>query len=107
MNLENYIVDQLNWSRRTFGHDQRTEGTIAHIRKELREIEDNPDDIYEWVDVIILAIEGAHRRGYSAGEIVDALCEKQARNFARTWPDWRTAPTDQPIEHVEDPADGC
>lgn len=33
-------------------------------------------------------------------EIVAALGAKQARNEARAWPDWRTAPPDRAIEHV-------
>ena len=28
-----------------------------------------------------------------------AIVAKQARNEARTWPDWRTAPLDRAIEH--------
>lgn len=108
MNLLEYIIAHVDWSQRTFGHDQRTAGTIAHIRKELEEIKANPDDLYEWVDVIILAIDGAHRRGHSPLAIVGALEQKQLRNFARQWPDWRTVPQDKPIEHVrDDPADGC
>jgi len=29
------------------------------------------------------------------------IAEKQTRNEARTWPDWRTAPKDRAIEHVK------
>jgi hypothetical protein len=72
---------------------------IDHIRKELAEIEAAPDDLSEWVDVIILAFDGAWRAGYLPQQILDAIAAKQARNEARTWPDWRTAPADQAIEH--------
>lgn len=92
------------FSERTFGPGARTAGVVAHIRKELAEIEAAPDDLSEWIDVVILALDGAWRAGYSAEQIVDALAAKQAKNEARTWPDWRTAPADGPIEHVRDEA---
>lgn len=31
---------------------------------------------------------------------IEVLAVKHALNLARTWPDWRTVPADQPIEHV-------
>ena len=95
-----HIERQRTWSRATFGPDTRTAGVLAHIRKELDEIAAAPHDVTEWVDVIILAIDGAWRAGHEPQAIIDALIAKQARNEARTWPDWRTAPEGQPIEHV-------
>lgn len=90
------------FSERTFGPGARTAGVIAHIRKELAEIEAAPDDLSEWIDVVILALDGAWRAGYSAEQIVEALAGKQSKNEARKWPDWRTAPADGPIEHVRE-----
>ncbi len=94
------------FSERTFGPGARTAGVVAHIRKELVEIEAAPADLSEWIDVVILALDGAWRAGYSAEHIVEALAAKQAKNEARKWPDWRTAPADGPIEHVRDEARG-
>lgn len=54
----------------------------------------------EWIDVAILALDGAWRAGYSPSEIISALVAKQTKNESRQWPDWRTAPTDKAIEHV-------
>jgi hypothetical protein len=70
-----------------------------HIRKELYEVEKSEGDLSEWIDVIILALDGATRSGASPEEIVAALVEKQARNEARQWPDWRTFSEDEAIEH--------
>jgi hypothetical protein len=95
-----HIAHQRQWSFQTFGPGPRTKGVIDHIRKELLEIEADPTDLAEWVDVIILAFDGAWRTGAKPSEIIAAVKAKQAHNEARTWPDWRTADPDLAIEHV-------
>jgi hypothetical protein len=72
-NLVEYIGRQIEWSSRTFGPGPRTAGLLAHIRSELNEIEAEPADVTEWIDVIILAIDGAWRAGHSPEAIVVAL----------------------------------
>lgn len=94
-----HLEQQRNWSRATFGPSRRTKGVTDHIRKELIEIEAAPDDLGEWVDVIILAFDGAWRCGAEPEEIIAAVKAKQMRNEGRTWPDWRTASEDHAIEH--------
>lgn len=94
-----HLRRQHEWSERTFGPGHRTAGVIDHIRKELREIEESPLDLSEWIDVAILALDGAWRSGASPEEIASALLTKQAKNEARTWPDWRTQRADKAIEH--------
>jgi hypothetical protein len=86
MNLKKYVENQQIWSKKTFGPGNRTEGVIKHIFKEFEEIRKKPDDLLEWVDVIILALDGAWRAGYSAKEIITALEYKQLINFNRSWP---------------------
>jgi hypothetical protein len=94
-----HLGRQRAWSERTFGPGPRTLGVIDHIRKELTEIEASPYDLSEWVDVVILALDGAWRAGYGPQEIIDAVVAKQTLNEARRWPDWRSASPDQAIEH--------
>lgn len=94
-----HLAHQREWSERTFGPGPRTKGVLDHIRKELQEIEDDPSDLREWVDVVILALDGAWRAGWQPQEIINAIKAKQAKNEARTWPDWRTMSADQAIEH--------
>lgn len=95
-----HLQRQKAFSERTFGPGQRTAGVLDHIRKELREIEAEPGDLGEWIDVVLLAFDGAWRAGHSPENIAEALLLKQARNEQRNWPDWRTQPTDRAIEHV-------
>lgn len=100
VNLLDHLRGQRAWSERTFGPGSRVAGVVEHIRKELREIEAAPADLEEWIDVALLAFDGAWRSGASPEAIVGALVGKQAKNERRIWPDWRTAAPDQPIEHV-------
>ncbi|WP_249173281.1 dATP/dGTP pyrophosphohydrolase domain-containing protein [Burkholderia dolosa] len=94
-----HLQRQREFSERTFGPGARTAGICDHIRKELKEIEANPGDLTEWIDVVILALDGAWRAGGSPQQIIDAIVAKQTKNEGRTWPDWRTVPADKAIEH--------
>lgn len=189
LGIAEYMTHASTWSFRTFGPGQRTRGVVAHIRKEIEEIEDAPADISEWADLTILALDGCWRAmidwddpadvpgarewyaveddildllfcqtdnrdeawnwpdfgrihelldeierpgdweedgfrrqrrptyflfrlvalealllarsiGAQYSEIREAVFAKLERNMGRTWPDWRTASPDQPIEHV-------
>lgn len=97
MNLIEYIRDQIRWSLSTFGDGPRDESLCNHIRKELDEIAAAPKDLEEWIDVIILALDGAWRAGYRPEQIAAMLESKQQKNFARTF----IVPEDptQPCEH--------
>jgi hypothetical protein len=95
-----HLQRQREFSTRTFGPGNRTDGVLDHITKELDEIRADPCDLSEWVDVIILAFDGAWRAGWEPQQIIDAIVAKQERNEQRTWPDWRTADPGKAIEHV-------
>lgn len=97
--LVDHLHRQRAFSEKTFGPGQRTTGVVDHIRKELREIEADPSDVMEWVDVILLALDGAWRAGWTPEQIVAAIDAKQTKNEGRVWPDWRTADPDKAIEH--------
>jgi hypothetical protein len=98
MELQSYLIRQWAWSKQTFGPGKRTGGIIQHIRKELAEIEAKPDDPSEWVDVMILAMDGYWRHGGKPESLMADLQAKQNKNFARKWP----TPTseDVAVEHV-------
>ena len=98
--MHELINRQIEWSKHTFGPGPRTEGLIKHIEKELEEIRQNPCSLEEWIDVIILSLDGAWRCGeHTAGEIMAALANKQRVNIhERQWPQ-NKSPND-PMEHV-------
>ena len=110
MDLEQHLLRQMAWSHATFGPGERRDGVIDHIRKELEEVSVANGDSAEWVDVVILALDGLTRRlAYVNGfrrdpeQVAEIACSmilgKQAKNEARTWPDWRTANPNKAIEH--------
>ena len=100
--LLQHLREQREWSTATFGPGERSAGVVDHIRKELAEIESSPLDLEEWIDVVILATDGAWRAGHSPEAIIQALIDKTAKNHSRTWPDWRTAEPGRAIQHVRE-----
>lgn len=101
--LVQHLRRQIEFSARTFGPGDRTTGVCDHIRKELIEVQDDAaaglPTLDEWIDVVVLAFDGAWRSGATPEQIVAALVAKQARNEGRRWPDWRTADPNKAIEH--------
>jgi len=95
-----FLYGKRDWSLSTFGPGTRHKGIIAHIRKELKELEDDPRDLDEWIDVILLALDGAWRSGANPERIIEALEAKMRKNRGRNWPDWKALSQDDPIEHV-------
>jgi hypothetical protein len=87
--IESYFRRQIWWSENTFGPALRTKGVIDHIRKELTEIEREPHDLSEWIDVVILAMDGFWRHGGNASDLLPALLAKQRKNMAPVRPDAR------------------
>ncbi|MFY1954931.1 dATP/dGTP pyrophosphohydrolase domain-containing protein [Achromobacter xylosoxidans] len=99
-----HLARQAEFSARTFGPGARVAGVCDHIRKELAEVEASGGDLKEWVDVIILGLDGAWRSGATPKQIIAAIVAKQAKNEARTWPDWRTMDPNKAIEHQRNDA---
>lgn len=101
--LVQHLRRQIEFSERTYGPGDRTAGVCDHIRKELREVQDDAaaglPTLGEWVDVIILGFDGAWRSGATPEQIVAAIVAKQTKNEGRKWPDWRTADRGKAIEH--------
>lgn len=115
MDLKQHLIRQMAFSHATYGPGERTEGLLDHIRRELIEVEEANGDSDEWVDVVILALDGLTRRlafGFDDGSrkdpevvaqmAVNMIVGKQTRNESRVWPDWRTADKNKAIEHVRD-----
>ncbi len=98
MNLLTHLFKQIAWSKKTFG-PLRLKGVIHHVEKEVEEIKKDPNDLEEWVDLILLGFDGAWRSGHSAEQIVDGIKSKFEKNQKRSWPDWREVDTEKAIEH--------
>lgn len=117
MDLKLFLLKQMAFSHATFGKGTRTKGVIDHIRKELIEVEESNGSPEEWVDVVLLALDGLTRQlKFNDGREHDSilvvrqasslLSIKLAKNMDRDWPDLRETDPDKAIEHVKEPADG-
>ena len=104
--LTAYVMRQREWSLKTFGPGARANAVVDHITKELDEIREAPDDLTEWIDVIILALDGAWRcceaTNRPLSDINETLIIKQLINQSREWPDWRDSDLDKAITHVKE-----
>jgi hypothetical protein len=103
--LYDHLVDQNQFSLGAFGPpsgDINLMGVIDHIEKEIVEIKAQPYDLEEWIDIVILATDGAWRAGYAPDEIIEAWKAKNKKNRNRKWPDWRTAEPGKAIEHIRE-----
>ena len=96
------ITFQRQWSDDTLGPGKRTAGVLAHIKKEVEEVAKKPTDLSEWIDLIILAIDGATRQGYTGTEVIRAYHAKMMENTLREWPPIPEGgfPEDMAVEHV-------
>lgn len=98
--FKEFLKLQIPWSTRTFGPTKRTEGILKHIEKEIAEVRAEPDDLTEWVDLIILALDGYWRHGGTPDTISRDVFDKQAKNFVRKYPFPES--DDVPSEHVRE-----
>ena len=99
--LREVLTNQMDWSRRTFGSGRRTIGITKHIEKECAEVRENPDDLSEWIDIMILAMDGYWRAGGTPEMILHSIIAKQAINRERKYPKTNE---DEPSEHVREEA---
>lgn len=71
--LLHYIQRQNDWSARVFPN-KTVHSITSHIRKEIKqELQPHPQDLIEWIDVVILAFDGAYTDGFTPQQIVRAL----------------------------------
>ncbi len=95
--FEIFVERHRRWSFDTFGSGRQTLGLTRHIETELAEIRANPEDLSEWIDVMMLALDGYLRHGGTAENLMRDLRAKQDINFARSWP--AATDEDTPAEH--------
>lgn len=94
-----HLDRQRAFSAKAFGPGARVEGISDHIKKELAEVAEAPEDLSEWIDIVLLGLDGAWRAGHSSMAIAEGLADKLVKNERRQWPDWRTADRNKAIEH--------
>lgn len=99
--LLSLAVDQKEWSEKTFGSymERGPVGPLKHIMKECQEAVDDPTDIEEYADILILWLDSVWRAGFGLLPVIKAAQKKMEVNKTRKF----SAPTaDEPMEHVRD-----
>ena len=113
MKLNDHIRRQMAFSKATFGPGDRQEGVVDHIRRELDEVIEGENDPKEWVDLVLLSLDGLWRSIQYNKHFHDCIAkwedmpeectkmiqEKQSKNEQRDWPDWRNADPKKAINH--------
>ncbi len=91
------FAEVCQWQKATF-RDATPRSKIAHLRKEVEELNQRPDDDHEYADCMLLLIGAWGARGKSAAELVQACRDKLDINRARKWgrPDQSGV-----VEHLE------
>jgi len=112
MDLKHHLLRQIAFSRATFGPGRRINGVLDHIKSEIEEVRLSDGSPKEWVDLVILSLDGLWRSlmwqessiPADPEVVADMVCAtikaKQSKNEGRVWPDWREMPVDKAIEHV-------
>jgi hypothetical protein len=96
-----YLEVQIKWSEIVFGKGMRTEGILKHIALESDEVREEPNELEEWVDIIILALDGAWRSGATPDEIILKMFYKQQKNLRRKW--HVPESENKPVKHIANP----
>lgn len=99
--LINHLRRQRDFSKKTFGPGRRVDGVLDHMEKEMEEVREHPDDLEEWIDLAMLAFDGAWRSGASPKQVADCFRDKLIKNENRKWPDWRKSDPSKAIEHEQ------
>lgn len=114
MDLKQHLIRQMAFSHATFGPGNRWEGIVDQIKKEIIELEESGGECEEWVDIVILALDGLTRSlAFSLGNglrqnpniasqtAINMIAAKQTENESRQWPDWRTADKNKSMENIK------
>ena len=97
MELFGFLARKNRWSKETFP-TVTVDGVLNHIEEEIKEIKAKPDDLEEWIDLILLAFDGVHRAGFTPHELIKMLEYKQDKNTKRNW---NAVNSEGYVKHIE------
>lgn len=70
-----FFEEHRRWSLRTFGK-RKPEPPLYHLQEEVEEMLDNPKDIKEYADGILLIMDAAQNAGFTPEEVIAAMMQK-------------------------------
>ena len=82
-----FCKDRREFSYKTFGTPAERDciGPLIHLKEEVQELIDNPNDEMEWADCWLLLLDAAERKGYSVTDLIGFGRKKLEINKKRTW----------------------
>lgn len=86
MNLPSYIDSCWANSKRAHGSQRPPHAPMHELQGRMRAVQDNPQSLYGWVDVILAGIEGGLRAGATPFALAQALVNRQMEEGARKMP---------------------
>ena len=97
--FQTLAAEHAAWSQKTFGSDLERDwtGPLAHLAKEIKEVEAQPMDREEWADMFLLLLDAARRAGFNATGLLLAAEYKLSINKNRVWGEPNP---DGSVEHV-------
>ena len=84
--LKNLFKEHIKWSQQTFGKKKTYKACFAHMEREIDECRENPKDIEEYADILLLLFDAFYRgtgKGFDA--LVNAVSKKIKKNKNRKW----------------------
>lgn len=101
MDIEDLKAEICAWQKQTFGHlrPDSLRSTLKHMRKEIDELLEDPCDLEEYADLLILLFGCLGDINRSFSDLLRAVMFKMEKNKKRKWgkPD-----KDGIIEHVRE-----
>ena len=83
--FENLLIEQENFSKKTFGKDYPLDALFKHLKKELDEVLENPNDLEEWSDCFLIFLDSMWRNKISTEVILNEAKKKLIKNQKRKW----------------------
>jgi hypothetical protein len=80
-------IDQNDWSQSRFGTPEVKGpiGPLRHMEKEVVEAINEPGDIEEYADLLILWLDATWRAGFTLEQVIQAAHNKMKVNREREW----------------------
>lgn len=85
--LIEFLEERRKFSHKTFGTPEVRDcmGPLTHLKKEVKELHENPNDPMEWADCFLLLVDAADRKGMTFDNLVAVSRNKLEINKARNW----------------------
>ena len=74
-----------HWSDSVFGKRSDPSGPLKHLKEEVDEVLERPDDVEEWADCLLLLLDAARIKGIDACSLLLACQSKLEKNKQRKW----------------------